>query len=797
MAEPPISSSSESEDEHDEPYTPFRNEMNDDAEDVTGADILNNPPSDSESDTEVEPHSVYNIMKPFHIPGTSSGIGTPSNAAPESGLTSQGSEFSIIDNVTESVECSENLTVETEETDDKILMDDTDVGPSLTMNYEADKETNVTDESKEEHDEQIEAVKEDDKGADAKTEQGNRKPPPPPPKPVFKVVDNRKLTLSSERQTIISSENVDTYKDSDAEDDMETDSDKQFEKETFNKSSEAYDNMSGGEEVKEDLKMKEAELPEQAGEDGQNDEEHLEDSSEKDVDIITDSMVTDITNKDESEIQTYLVGMESFAIVGVNEEDDDGFSTPKEQMSDVEEEKSETKQEPAPVTPDYEPASTSSSSSGFDKSFVVIGKGTFKDSRHGYNSISSSVSESELIKSGERFESEDENKEKGNSEKSESILPFRDRLKLFEEVSKEQPVKTMKKTVETTNDIAKHDRNSPVSDGNEEREQRETIHKEDNTEETNLTSLDSEDVDPASVNIAEEMVLERDSEDRPPVPPKSDAVLESLRSIPQESYTTQEDHRFSDRVSDPQDRFHTHSGSESDIHKVEQGQQRMEGLTEGMRDHSAMPGSASMPHSQSDPTFPNQWGYFPQYPPGYYAGNQPLSINPEMYQRMMSDPMYMQFVQYQQYMFQQQMLGRQYQNVNQGASFANASDSYRTESPETYQGPVYGQEPRSVPTEATHQQMTAEHVQHAQAPPSYSSHADYMTQSQEASEGLSTLKEEETSSKERDDGRKGLGRDSPGHKTEDLKNTQKTIKPKGNVFFRKFSKLISLYFQAF
>ena len=779
MADPPCSSSSESEDEQNRQ---FSNDFDDD-EDATGADILHHPPSDSESDTEVEPHSIYNIMKPFHIPGMSSGITTSSDAAPQSGLDSQLSEFSIIDKVAQSVESPESQVGETEETDDKIVMEDTDVGPSLTIDLEVQEIPNLADQSTEEHNEKIETMKGDHLDKDANAEQTDMKPQPPP-KPVFKVANNRALIFSirenSESQSIISTENVDTNKEIDAKVDMETDSDEECEKETFSKSSEAY-NMSDDDAAKEHLIVTEAESTEQQTEDGQIDNEHIKDQPENETDIITDSMVADITYKDEVDLRTSLTGMESFAVVGINEEDEDEFGTPKEHMSDVEE--LEEGKSPDPVTPDYEPTSATSSSSGFDKSFVVIGTGSFKDSGHGYKSISSSISENELTKSGERFPSENENCEEGESDKSDSTLPLRDRIKLFEEASKEKPNKTVKKMEETN----VTDRNSPTKDSGEEREQMEIFHEQESTEDIKLTSHDSEDARSSGINVAEEIITERDVDDQPPVPPKSDAVLESLRSIHQELYSTHEEQRFSERVSETQERFHTYK-SESDIHSEEQETQRMDCAT----GQSTVQGPASMPHSQSNPVFTsNQWGYFQQYSPGYYAGNQPYSYDPEMYQRLANDPYFIQLMQYQQYMLQQQMFPGQVPNVNQSANFANDSDSYHTASTETLQGQAYGPEPRSVPTVTTQQRFQAENIQaKVEAPHSYGSHADRVSQQQEASESLSTLKEDEPISREAEH-----RKDSPGHSTEEKKDThihpgvQRRIKQQGNVIVKNVNEL--------
>ena len=790
MAEPQISSSSESEDEQDQPYTHFTNEMDHDTEDQIDADILNHPPSDSDTDTEVEPRSVYNIMKPFHIPGTGSSVEMSGDAAPQSGLLSQGSEFSIIDNITESVESSENQTgeTETEETDDKILMEGTDVGPSLTIDLEA-QET-VNEKHTKNNDEQIKVEKGDDDDADVETKQKERTPPQPPPKPVYKVVDNRKLIPKSEnpqaeKQKGDANESYEHKTDTDNETYMyakshtETDSNEECEKEMFSQSLEENCSMSGDEEVEKHfiIKVEETDLTGQIEEAEQNDNEHLIGQTEKVADIITDSMLRDITMKKE-ELETCFVGMESFVNVSngfstprkqVSEADDEEFSTPKEHMSDAERETPEPKQEPEPLTPDCEPTSASS-----DRSFVVIGKGSFRDSGRGYKSISSSISESELTKSGEGFPNEDGSQEKGEADESEHIPSFKDRIKLFEEASKEQPVKTVNKTVDTTNVISGSDRISPVNDGSEKGERRETDSEEEYVEKIKPSSDDHEDIDPESVNIEVEMVPESAADDRPPVPPKSDAVLESLR-MNYESNTTQEDRRFPEKVSETQERIHTHSGSDSDIHRVEQEQQRMSGMTEGMRDPTTGQGSASMPHSQSDPMFPqNQYGYYPQDFPGYYARNPAFSMDSETYQRMMNDPMYMQFIQYQQYMFQQQMFARQNPNVNQNASFAQASDSYRTESPETLQRPgyesTYGQQ--SVPQQ---QQMKAEHVQQYQAPPSYSSHTEFVTQG--ASDSSSKMKELTSSNVK--DGQNESERDSTVHKTEEM-SAQKT-KQQGNI----------------
>ena len=626
MAEPPSSSSSESGEEKVDEYS------NTFDEEDTQIPAKLNLSSESDSDTDIPPRSLFSIFKPGHVPGTGSCDPVSVSVHSESGIKGTDKKDVSLEEIDSlsADQGDEETKDETETMIDKVAM-------------------KLTDQDPDDHSENsVEQIKQGSTEASQHAETADMNPvfgqsstkPTPLPKPVFRVVNNRKLISDTRQENEEQKTKKDVCDDIQIKEDSGTPSTKSPGEEMYNLNRQMHTDKERDENIEvTGITLKSAE------------------NLDPEISTVNEDGEDNIFSKryvgsDDSDFKTSLTGVGSFEVL----EDSDReelFSTPKEHLSGCENDELDelvtgnTSNDKLPLDILENPGSlsainaqeTSANSGGtsieglenrmkkdkeelneVDQSFVVIGKGSLKDSKHGYKSISSSVSESDLQKSVGNSSTETDNI---NDDNAGSRLSFTDKLKLFE------------------GDLGDHS------------------HQETKTSECNVKPCKTEVVQ-SSDTEATDTSVEKDSsyisepndtndEFIPTVPPKSAVVmeeLESMRSVNQDADEGSKlTHVSSARSIDTSDQF----GSDATNRKQEQREDA------NLNNYATQGTIPSIPHSQSQPDFPaNPWAYYQPYPMGYSPASLPY-FDAETLKRMSQDPSYSTQLMLYQYMYQQQL----------------------------------------------------------------------------------------------------------------------------------------------
>ena len=717
MAEQQPSSSSETSDEEVEQFSNNLDNME------TSDNVLLDSyasSSDSDLDSDIPQRSVYSILKPFHIPGTGG-----SQTEPEVQFE-RGPDNEV--EVLEEANTAEH-TIQTEDAETSLETANQTEGP-------ADKSECLEFHEKQQFSSYPLPLQDSSPKANmAERKQSNSEvfqeslvkpvPPPKPPKPNGNIKGVGQKVFDSKGNesewTYTGSSAKDMYQDTQfySKDDKLARSMESPENEginpadnseiRFSKNSETKDHQQYYSEETEEIFYIADEITAHATAQNGEDEQTMECGTDEDSrrnhnDIITDSLIADINESSENEVEfkTSLIGMESFAIIDEYDGNDETFSTPKENLSDMDDNENVEKEsnysvlqlDQAKINALQSAAnaleafienqdnvqragsmSTGSSTNG--TSFVVIGKGSLHDSQHGYTSISSSLSESELQNTDESY---------GKTidtplDRSDNYLPIKDRIKRFEGIPRDQLCqKDMALANDKSNDgerievrektcfnasgdngviesIQQEDENSDTAkemptDGQCQNniQTKDNVQKEASSDnDHNIINIQppvpKSDIDLQSLeSLAQDHKQEETklSECQPPVPPKSEAVLQSLRSLNQELHLEHDTDLSSlDRHNDSE--MIGFAKEENDPNAMQHDTQQ----------HRTEIGYSSMSKYQANPYGSENQGNFSPYTPGYFPGSPPYVYDPETFQRLMKDPQYWLYMN-QQFYYQQQ-----------------------------------------------------------------------------------------------------------------------------------------------